>query len=476
MYFESEDKISYDSEYYEEIESDIKDIEKRIEMAEGEDRIVLLGHLRDLKLEYTYYEHECLYAEKYKAAQYSYKMEILNNLLDLKHYILDIEYGCELYTEEEKNEFSSSENEEAKNYSLVRQEYDELFSLLENGEYSEYIDYQKNIILDDPAIDEATKKSRVEFFDLLLKVCPSGEYSSYEEKEAAESLLYDKMAIEDDLISGIDYDGLNLTEETTETLKKDLAIINKKIELSLLDEDTSSSLIDDGYVMSFSVGNLFSVIILIIVAGALISHEVSTGTIKSLIIAPVKRWKIFASKYVTILIFSVILTLYTYIMSILINGLLFGFDNYGSKVFYVAGKAVEMNYMLSQFISAICTLVPVLYFVTFVFVLSAATKSTATSVSVSMGIYLGGNLLHLALVELLRGFPYIIKFMPYSNLQWYNLFMYSGSDFLESMDVVFVSGEVNQSGSLLFSVIYTVILLVCMLWIGHDSFCRRDIK
>ena len=167
MYFESEDKISYDSEYYEEIESDIKDIEKRIEMAEGEDRIVLLGHLRDLKLEYTYYEHECLYAEKYKAAQYSYKMEILNNLLDLKHYILDIEYGCELYTEEEKNEFSSSENEEAKNYSLVRQEYDELFSLLENGEYSEYIDYQKNIILDDPAIDEATKKSRVEFFDLL---------------------------------------------------------------------------------------------------------------------------------------------------------------------------------------------------------------------------------------------------------------------------------------------------------------------
>lgn len=464
----------YDSEYYEKIENDIKNVENRIQNADEEDKRLLSKQLYDLKSEYLWYEHEVLYKDEYNVNEYSYKMDILFSLCELKNTIIDIEYKFGLVTEEDINSFST-DVDESERYLLCRQEYDELFYLLEKGTYEEYIDYQKNQILSDQSIDEANKKMQVEYYDLLLKVCPSGEYSSYEEQEAAENLLSAKNDIEYRLLSGIDYNDMNLTEETTEKLKKDLAIVNKKIELSLLDENTSDTLIGEGYVMSFSMGNLFSVIILIIIAGALISHEVSTGTIKSLIIAPVKRWKIYASKYVALLIFSIVLTVYTYGMSILINGLLFGFGSYGSEVFCIDGKAVAINYVLSQLISAFCSLVPVLFFVTLAFVLSAVTKNTAASLSISMGVYWGGDLIHLILSGVLLEYPYITKFLPFNNLQWYNLIMYSGGENIENMNAL-ITGGVSQEGSLLFSVIYTLTLLVCMLWIGHDSFCRRDIK
>lgn len=471
---ELDTSMVYDSEYYEEIEADIKNIENRIQNVGEEDKLLLSKELYDLKSEYLWYEYEVVYKEKYNVGEYSYKMDILYSLIDLKMNMLDIEYENGLITEEDKGNFIANSDDSAKYLSLI-QLYEELLSFLEKGTYSEYIDYQKNEILENSSLDDATKESQLEFYDLMLKVCPSGEYSSYEEQEAAEQLLNMKNDLESQLISGIDNDGLSLTDETTEKLKKDLAIVNKKIELSLLDESTSNTLIGDGYVMSFSMGNLFSVIILIIIAGALVSHEVSTGTIKSLIIAPVKRWKIYASKYVAILIFSVALTLYTYIISILINGLLFGFGSYGSEVFYMGGKVVAVNYMLSQLISAFCSLVPVLFFVTLAFVLSALTKSTAASVSISMGVYWGGDLIHLILSGVLMEYPYITKFLPFNNLQWYNMIMYSGNSDLLSMNAI-ITGNTSQEGSILFSVVYTLTLLVCMLWIGYDSFCRRDIK
>lgn len=474
VYIEQSMGMGYDSEYYEAIELEIKDLEGLLENADDEEKRDLLNQIYDLKSEYVWYKYDVVYPEKYDVGSYSYKKNILNVLCELEVVMTDYEYEFGLITEEDKNNFSTDTGESV-HYLSYRQEYDELFSLLENGTYEEYIDYQKNKILDDPSIDEATKKSQIEYYDLLLKICPSGEYSSFEEQDAAENLLLTKNDIEYRLLAGVDYNDMNLTEETTEKLKKDLAIVNKKIELSLLEENTSNTLIGDGYVMSFSMGNLFSVIILIIVAGALVSHEVSTGTIKSLIIAPVRRWKIYASKYIALLIFSLVLTVYTYVMSILINGLLFGFGNYGSEVFYVAGKAVEINYVLSQLLSAMCSFIPVLFFVTLAFVLSVVTKSTAASVSISMGVYWGGDIIHLILSGVLMEYPYITKFLPFNNLQWYNMIMYSGSNNVENMNAL-ITGNLNQEGSLVFSIVYTLLLFVCMLWIGHDSFCRRDIK
>ena len=83
------------------------------------------------------------------------------------------------------------------------------------------------------------------------------------------------------------------------------------------------------------------------------SSKGGRGTIKSLIIAPVRRWKIYTAKYLSLIVTILVLTLYTYITSALINGLLFGFSSFGTEVYIVFGKVITMNFLAAQFLSAI---------------------------------------------------------------------------------------------------------------------------
>ena len=65
-------------------------------------------------------------------------------------------------------------------------------------------------------------------------------------------------------------------------------------------------------------------LILIILAGTTVSSEFSNGTIKFLLITPVKRYKIFWSKFITFLTYGFVLTLLSYILSFLLTIIVFG--------------------------------------------------------------------------------------------------------------------------------------------------------
>ena len=80
---------------------------------------------------------------------------------------------------------------------------------------------------------------------------------------------------------------------------------------------------------------------IIIIAGASIANEFSSGTIKFLLINPVKRSKIFLSKYVMILTLSVFLILGFYVVNVLCAGILFGFDSITSPYLYAVDGAIH---------------------------------------------------------------------------------------------------------------------------------------
>lgn len=185
----------------------------------------------------------------------------------------------------------------------------------------------------------------------------------------------EKSNINASLANNVDLNGAgNLTAERRAILEKNLKLVEAKIEKGFLQEDPDNSIGGEAYVLASSLGFVFTVVILIIIAGSMMSHEMSTGTIKSLIIAPVKRWKIYLAKYLSLIATMVLLILYTYGISSLTNGLLFGFSSFGEKVFIVSGNAVTMNYFSYQFLSALCNLVPLFIFATFAYTLSIVTK------------------------------------------------------------------------------------------------------
>ena len=217
-------------------------------------------------------------------------------------------------------------------------------------------------------------------------------------------------------------------------------------------------------------------IILIVIAAAMMSGETSTGTIKSLIIAPVKRWKIYLSKYLALIFVSVALSLYSYIISVLANGLLFGFSSFGTEVYVVFGKVVTMNFLTVQLFYMACSMVPLLIVVTFAYMMSVISKNTAAAASVTMGAYLGGTTVQVLIMGFLHNREYITRFLPINNMDWFNIIFKTMSEEEISMNVIMGGSVFDSPSSLPFAITYVAVLLVCMFWIGLESFCKKDIK
>lgn len=461
----SYDAVKYNIEYAESLQRQIQQYEKMLEdetlpPTEAEN---LKMQLFELKTEYVNYDIFGNYAKENKIGELSYRYTMLAELVDLRNQMLKIEFY--------NGDLSAAE------YQTLRKQYEELDAALKLDDYGEYIRMRNQQIQADSSLSDAQKDAMTSYNETLLKLCPTGQYASYQEKNRAETLLSEKSLIDASLRNNVDLqNGGNLTKERRAVLEKDQILVNAKIEKGFLQEEPDNTPGGESYVMASSLGFIFVIIILIILAGSMMSHEMSTGTIKSLIIAPVKRWKFFAAKYLSLIVTMLFLILYTYGVASLTNGLLFGFDSFGDKIFLVSGRAAEMNYFLYQFLSALCNIVPLLIFTTLAYLLSIVTKNTAASVSVTIGLYLGGSFLHLLVVSGLSGYAYLVKFLPFSNLGLFEKIFYTTGTSQNIGGMLFGNIADASAAPLVFSVIYIIIILICMVSVGLDHFCRRDIK
>ena len=418
--------------------------------------------LYKLKIECQSYYLDGTYAKENNITDTSFKRTVT---FSMKNYYEQM-VGAELYSEE------GTQSEE---YIYAKAEYERLDNIIKTSDYKKYIE-DENKRIEESEMSEENKKSSIAYNNALYKICPTGEYDSYRAKENAEYLLSEKNNIESSLNAGIDFNtNSSISEERREELELSLAVINKKIDEALLLGSTSEKVNGESFILSLSFGNLMTTIILIVIAAAMMSGETSTGTIKSLIIAPVKRWKIYLSKYLALIFVSVVLSLYTYIISVLANGLLFGFSSFGTEVYVVFGKVITINFLTLQLIYTVCSLVPLIIVVTFAYMMSVISKNTAAAAAVTMGAYLGGTTLQLLVMGFLSNRAFITRFLPLSNMDWFNLIFNSMSEEM-SMNVIMGGSISDSSSSLTFAIVYVAVLLVCMLWIGLESFCKKDIK
>lgn len=456
-YYNDDEYIEDCIEYEKWLKEEIKTL-----MENGDEDPYYKDSLYKLKIECQSYYLDGTYAKENNITDTSFKRTVT---FSMKNYYEQM-VGAELYSEE------GTQSEE---YIYAKAEYERLDNIIKTSDYKKYIE-DENKRIEESEMSEENKKSSIAYNNALYKICPTGEYDSYRAKENAEYLLSEKKNIESSLNAGIDFNtNSSISEERREELELSLAVINKKIDEALLLGSTSEKVNGESFILSLSFGNLMTTIILIVIAAAMMSGETSTGTIKSLIIAPVKRWKIYLSKYLALIFVSVVLSLYTYIISVLANGLLFGFSSFGTEVYVVFGKVITINFLTLQLIYTVCSLVPLIIVVTFAYMMSVISKNTAAAAAVTMGAYLGGTTLQLLVMGFLSNRAFITRFLPLSNMDWYNLIFNSMS---EEMSInVIMGGSISDSpSSLTFAIVYVAVLLVCMLWIGLESFCKKDIK
>lgn len=217
------------------------------------------------------------------------------------------------------------------------------------------------------------------------------------------------------------------------------------------------------------------IIMLVIIAGSSISQEMATGSIKSLIIAPVKRWKIFTSKLMALITWALFGSILITAVSTISTGMSYGFSAL-SPYYYCSGGNVEVmpNYVFTLLYFLADNLSLFVYLLV-AFTISCLTKNTGIAVGISTGFALTSGLSPL-LIEIF-GRQRWIDFLPSSHMDLVgkifphlSLCGYSGS---EDAGLFGIS---SNSLPLSFSICYLAVLAFILLFIAYDGFVRKDIQ
>ncbi|MBO5076999.1 MAG: ABC transporter permease [Clostridia bacterium] len=287
----------------------------------------------------------------------------------------------------------------------------------------------------------------------------------------ADNYVSNRMALNAQTEDQPDQQGVSFSAEK---LEKEIALQEYALKHGTVigDAERANSPVQNRSIMNqlCNTGTYIVIALVIMLAGSAISSEMNNSSIKSLIIAPVRRGKIFAAKGLALLTVQTALLLFSYLLSLLFTGMLFGFRNFGTVVYYAFGAAHGMPYLAAAILSMLLDGLAIGLFAALALALSSLTHNTAVSVTLPLlGIF--GGLLAELIMLLGGGRPYIAALLPIHNLA--NLHRITG---VPSIFEVFNS-EYGADAAVtpLFSWIYVILLLTALVWCAYDAFCRKDI-
>lgn len=192
----------------------------------------------------------------------------------------------------------------------------------------------------------------------------------------------------------------------------------------------------------------------IIVGSGIVSSEFTQGTIKMLLSRPVKRWKILTSKYITVLLYSLLATAILFIVTYITATLLFPKAEGSTISFYateISLSAVLGKSLYMLFLGWINTVVVV----TLAFMIGTIFRSTSLAIGISIFLYFTGNAIVLFLIK--YDFAKYILFAN-SNLTQY----VTGYTMIEGLTMTFSS-------------IVIIVYMLIFLALSYFTFIKRDV-
>ena len=228
---------------------------------------------------------------------------------------------------------------------------------------------------------------------------------------------------------------------------------------------------NDIYLNTKSSVNLafhFSTIVMLLVSitsGNIISGEHNKGTIKSIISAPVRRWKILASKFIYLILHTYIIWVIGLFFLSLYSGIKYGFgDLITPKLLYINNNVVEVNYYLFLFKDLFVASIPVICFLGILFFLSTITLSTSITVGVT------------SVLAILTPIYWFLcsnlkcKFLIYTPFLFFDVGFIHGK--YEPYTTVLKQIDISYGRGIIISVLVTLFLYI----MTNIVYIKRDIK
>lgn len=253
-----------------------------------------------------------------------------------------------------------------------------------------------------------------------------------------------------------------ISEQRVENIKRIWYGLENNIP-ALSDIKDARSVLDSTY----SIYVILAIVMVIVIAGGIVSSEFSKGTIRLLLIRPVSRWKILLSKLISVLVVGFSVAILGIGILYVSTGVVYGFETYKTPILEVINGSIVQKDFIKMLLPQIITSLSSLVFVSsLVFALSTLTKNTALSVAVSMLVYLGSAPITEVLVSAKQSWI-INTLIPYINAPYFRL-VPNLSEALKTgfgMQIQYTQGAVQL-------LVASLIILV----LAFITFMKKDIK
>ncbi|WP_018932052.1 ABC transporter permease [Gracilibacillus lacisalsi] len=195
----------------------------------------------------------------------------------------------------------------------------------------------------------------------------------------------------------------------------------------------------------------------IIVAAGIISNEYRWGTIKLLLIRPISRTKILFSKFVSVLLFSITMLAFLFIISLVIGAIFFGINGWNPSLVQMGTDGVEEVSIFAEIFTQYgLNMVNLVMMATFAFMISTLFRSSAMAIGLAIFLMFTGN----SIIGFVAEYDWA-KYILFANTNL-NQYFGSGSPVMDGM-------------TLGFSITVLVVYFVLFLLVSWFTFTKRDI-
>lgn len=212
----------------------------------------------------------------------------------------------------------------------------------------------------------------------------------------------------------------------------------------------------------FSEFGIYILVIIVMIAGTIVSEEFNKGTIKLLLVKPYSRSKILASKFITTLIMIVFVIAVMVVMELAIGGVVFGFDSLSIPVVeynFDLGSIQTINVFEYLGIQVLTQLPMFILLTTLAFVLSTLFSNSALAITISLLGYMSTSIINQLAIA------YNIQFLKYFvTMNWdLSQYLFGGLPLMDGMSMLM---------SIVICIVYFLIMVIPT-WI---IFRKRNIK
>ena len=207
---------------------------------------------------------------------------------------------------------------------------------------------------------------------------------------------------------------------------------------------------------------IFLIVVVVMIAGTIVSEEFNKGTIKLLLVKPYTRNKILMAKAITTLMMIIFIIVVTLVMQILIGGIIFGFDSLSEPVVaynFNTNTMEEMNIFANLGVQTLTQLPMIILLATLAFAISTLFTNSTLAITISLLGYMAASIIN----QLAIG--YDLQFMKYFVTMNWDLSIYANGalPYMEGM---------NMTMSIIICIVYFLIMMIPTFMV----FKKRNIK